>query len=45
METDPATCFQFKKETTSLEIETRIGYKIYYFSSKNYVVKSKIWNI
>lgn len=43
IETSPATCFQFKKGVTKFEIEHRIGYKIYNFSSTDYVAKAKIW--
>ncbi|WP_028389168.1 metallophosphoesterase [Legionella fairfieldensis] len=44
LETSPATCFQFKKGSTNLEIEYNVGYKVYYFSSTSYVAKSRLWN-
>lgn len=43
IETCPATCFQFKKGAKKLNIEHNIGYKAYYFSSTNYVTKTKIF--
>lgn len=43
IETCPATCFQFKKGTIHLEIEKKIGYKVYFFSKDNYVAESKYW--
>lgn len=43
LETSPATCFQFQKGSRELRIENSIGYKIYYFSSTNYVTKTKFF--
>ncbi|WP_419420439.1 metallophosphoesterase [Legionella sp. D16C41] len=42
-ETSPATCCQFSKGTRELVIENYIGYKIYYFSSSNYVTETKFF--
>jgi 3',5'-cyclic-AMP phosphodiesterase len=36
IETCPATCFQWKKGTSSLETENRRGYKIFHFNSTSY---------
>ncbi len=43
IESAPATCLQWKKGCTKLEIENKIGYKIYYFDPNSYKSTSKIW--
>jgi len=44
IETAPATCLQWTKGTNKLNIENKIGYKIYYFKEKSYVAKSVLWS-
>lgn len=41
MESGPASCFQFKKGAIELEIEKKIGYKIFYFSENGYNSETK----
>lgn len=43
IETSPASCFQFRKGSMELDIDNRIGYKLYYFSSNSYVTKTRLW--
>ncbi len=45
VESAPATCFQFKKCSTTLEIENLVGYKIHYFEQGNHSSESVIWNV
>lgn len=44
IESAPSTCFQFKKGSTTLEIENLIGYKIHYFEQENHRSKSVFWD-
>ncbi len=44
IEAAPATCFQFKKNSSQFTIENKIGYKIFYFSSTSYVAQSTFWD-
>lgn len=44
IETAPASCFQFNKAAVKLDINYRIGYKVYYFSKDDYVSEAKYWN-
>ena len=43
IESAPATCFQFKKGASSIELENHIGYKIHRFYYNNTQSKSEIW--
>jgi 3',5'-cyclic-AMP phosphodiesterase len=43
IESSPATCLQWQKGTKNLEIDTKIGYKIYYFHHDHYSTVSKLW--
>lgn len=43
VETSPATCLQWKPGTKDLKIDSRIGYKVYYFDNSNYNSIAKIW--
>ncbi|MBA2711277.1 MAG: metallophosphoesterase [Tatlockia sp.] len=45
VESAPATCFQFKKGSTTLEIENLVGYKTHYFELGNHRSKSVIWDV
>ncbi|MBA2657646.1 MAG: metallophosphoesterase [Tatlockia sp.] len=45
IESAPATCFQFKKGSTNLDIENVVGYKIHYFKQGNHSSKSVIWDL
>ncbi|MBA2652249.1 MAG: metallophosphoesterase [Tatlockia sp.] len=45
IESAPATCFQFKKGSTTLDIENLVGYKIHYFEQGNHHSKSVIWDV
>lgn len=42
--TGPATCLQWVKGATDLQIDHRIGYKIYYFYKNNFKTLTKLWN-
>jgi len=43
IESAPATCFQFKKGASNLELEKNIGYKIHYFGYNIVKSQSDIW--
>jgi 3',5'-cyclic-AMP phosphodiesterase len=43
VESAPATCLQWKKGTTNLNIENKIGYKIYTLENGYYQAKAKLW--
>src|SRR5690606_16615934 len=43
MESSPATCLQWPKGTKSLNIDRRIGYKIYFFNEGNYKTTTRLW--
>src|SRR3989338_1097419 len=36
LETSPATCLQFKKGASEIEIEKKFGCKVYFFENENY---------
>ncbi len=44
IEAAPATCFQWPVGTTTLEIEKKIVYKIFYLNKKNYQSEVKLWD-
>jgi Icc protein len=44
IEASPATCLQWEKGTTELNIERKIGYKLYRFSETTYSSEAKMWN-
>ena len=41
IEAAPATCFQFKKNSSQFITENKIGYKIFHFTSTSYVAQTK----
>lgn len=43
VETSPATCLQWVKGSEVINIENKIGYKVYKLSSTNYTTKTNIW--
>ncbi|KTC93032.1 MULTISPECIES: metallophosphoesterase [Legionella] len=43
VECSPATCYQLKKGTSTLEIDKAIGYKIHYFDNGRYYSKAVEW--
>ncbi len=45
IETSPATCLQWKKGTSELASEKKVGYKIYYFWKNMYEAKAKMFDI
>lgn len=45
VEASPATCFQFKKGSTTLEIDNSLGYKIHYFEQGNHRSESVILDV
>ncbi|KTD36152.1 3',5'-cyclic adenosine monophosphate phosphodiesterase CpdA [Legionella nautarum] len=43
IECSPATCYQLKKGTSTLEIDHAVGYKIHYFDKSEYYSKAVVW--
>ena len=43
IETSPATCIQWEKNTTDLKTLLKIGYKIYHLDQSGYKAITKIW--
>jgi Icc protein len=43
LETCPATCLQWKKGTSTIDIEHNIGYKVFYLNETDYTSATKLW--
>jgi len=43
LESAPATCLQWIKGCKDLEIDARIGYKVYHFDQDGYSAQAKLW--
>ncbi|TAK73374.1 MAG: hypothetical protein EPO11_08555 [Gammaproteobacteria bacterium] len=43
IESTPATCLQWQQGTKDLKIDSKIGFKIYYFTPADYTAIAKLW--
>lgn len=43
IESAPATCLQWKKGITTLDIDFQIGYKVYHFDKDGYRANARMW--